>query len=591
MACSIPHSDDEIQALVQKQIDEDMVHQKAILDLALQFDNACTTKEDLRKAYEKCNHIPQESRALIDTFLKEAWIHEKYNHRSETHIGGSSSQTHEIGDVYLTAEELHQLHLDEKALRETLEEQTIDEKAREEKIRQKQADDDEYFMGIWGVIIDSDYVMDSNFTNENDPWEYSLDIDDSDLHLTHVLRSSSSAHVEPSPYTPNPVTIIPGPAGVVQLSNSICVEPSSSTPNPVRIIPGPAGLVQRAKLLKENVFILDPDGALMSTQEYMQKVIEDVGEDADFNSGAWVSAHPTSECFWWHSNGCLETSTTCLKREKTLNKLLHSEVLLSECSGDLNVTLTRSIRPKFDEKAKFELKGQFLKELHDNIVSGSDDEDANEHIERVLEIVDLFTVPNVTQDQLILRVFPISLTRAASRWLRNEPAGLITTWEILKGNFLSKYYPPAHTAKRMEILDSKGVVPKINAADAKKSIQEMVGHSQKWHNGTSTRNRSSDTSYGSATIQAQLNNLGTEINKVIEKVYAAQVGCESCNGPHYSKDFPLKEEGKALEEAYYTQFGVPFPQGGRYSATPLRFYQRDNGNPLYQERRQKGKNH
>ncbi|GKC34500.1 transposase, MuDR, MULE transposase domain protein [Tanacetum coccineum] len=26
--------------------------------------------------------------------------------------------------------------------------------------------------------------MDSNFTNENDPWEYSLDIDDSDLHLT-----------------------------------------------------------------------------------------------------------------------------------------------------------------------------------------------------------------------------------------------------------------------------------------------------------------------------------------------------------------------------------------------------------------------
>nr|GEV03283.1 hypothetical protein [Tanacetum cinerariifolium] len=93
--------------------------------------------------------------------------------------------------------------------------------------------------------------MDSNFTNENDPWEYSLDIDDSDLHLTHVMRSSSSAHVEPSPYTPNPVTIILGPAGVVQLSNSICVEPSSSTPNPVRIIPGPAGLVQRAKLLKK----------------------------------------------------------------------------------------------------------------------------------------------------------------------------------------------------------------------------------------------------------------------------------------------------------------------------------------------------
>ncbi|GJU38397.1 hypothetical protein Tco_1191354 [Tanacetum coccineum] len=118
-----------------------------------------------------------------------------------------------------------------------------------------------------------------------------LDIDEFDLHLTLVVRSSSSAHVKPSLYTPNPVTIIPGPAGVVQLSNSICVEPSSSTSNPVRIIPGPAGLVQRVKLLKENVFILDPDGALMSTQEYMQKVVEDVAEDADFNSEAWVS-HP-----------------------------------------------------------------------------------------------------------------------------------------------------------------------------------------------------------------------------------------------------------------------------------------------------------
>ncbi|GJT95894.1 hypothetical protein Tco_1091412 [Tanacetum coccineum] len=39
--------------------------------VAVQFDNACTTKDDLKKAYEKCNDIPQESRALIDTFLKE----------------------------------------------------------------------------------------------------------------------------------------------------------------------------------------------------------------------------------------------------------------------------------------------------------------------------------------------------------------------------------------------------------------------------------------------------------------------------------------------------------------------------------------
>ncbi|GKF45202.1 hypothetical protein Tco_0131754 [Tanacetum coccineum] len=71
MASSLSHTIDEIKALVEKLIDEDIVRQKAIIELAVQFDNATTTKEDLRKAYEKCNDISQENRSLIDTFLKQ----------------------------------------------------------------------------------------------------------------------------------------------------------------------------------------------------------------------------------------------------------------------------------------------------------------------------------------------------------------------------------------------------------------------------------------------------------------------------------------------------------------------------------------
>ncbi|GKA23804.1 hypothetical protein Tco_0709837 [Tanacetum coccineum] len=84
-------------------------------------------------------------------------------------------------------------------------------------------------------------------------------------------------------------------------------------------------------------------------------------------------------------------------------------------------------RPKIEDKDSFELKGQFLKELRNNTFSGSDHEDANEHIEKVLEIVDLFHIPNITKNQAMLRAFPMSLTRAASRWLRNKPSGSITT--------------------------------------------------------------------------------------------------------------------------------------------------------------------
>ncbi|GJW70501.1 putative reverse transcriptase domain-containing protein [Tanacetum coccineum] len=85
-------------------------------------------------------------------------------------------------------------------------------------------------------------------------------------------------------------------------------------------------------------------------------------------------------------------------------------------------------------------------------------------------------------------------------------------------------------------------------------------------------------------IQAQLNNLGREIKKVNEKVYAAQVGCEQCKGSHYTKDCSLKEEGKTFKEAYYTQFSGPF-QGGGYRAAAPGFYQRNNANPSYQEQR------
>nr|GEZ56570.1 uncharacterized mitochondrial protein AtMg00810-like [Tanacetum cinerariifolium] len=220
-------------------------------------------------------------------------------------------------------------------------------------------------------------------------------------------------------------------------------------------------------------------------------------------------------------------------------------------------------RPTIANKDNFELKGQFLKELRDNTFSGLNHEDANEHIKKVLEIMDLFHNPNITIDQVMLISFLMSLTRATSRWLRNKPSGSITTWEDLKIKFLRKYCPPAHTTKKMEEINNFQQEPDENLYQA-------------W-------TRSTKTSEGA--IQAQLDNLGREIKKVNEKVYAAQAGCKQCKGPHYTKDCPLKEEGKTREKAYYAQFGPPF-QGGGYRATTSGFYQRNNVNPSYQERRQ-----
>ncbi|GJW73939.1 hypothetical protein Tco_0133309 [Tanacetum coccineum] len=137
-------------------------------------------------------------------------------------------------------------------------------------------------------------------------------------------------------------------------------------------------------------------------------------------------------------------------------------------------------RPKIEDKDSFELKGQFLKELRENTFNGSDNEDANELIEKVLEIVDLFHVPGITEDQLMLRVF-----------LQEQEETLYQAWERFK-ELLMKC--PQHYLTEMQevilfykgldvptrqILDSRGAVPTKTAADAKKAIQEMAEYSQK----------------------------------------------------------------------------------------------------------------
>ncbi|GJW28818.1 transposase, MuDR, MULE transposase domain protein [Tanacetum coccineum] len=85
--------------------------------------------------------------------------------------------------------------------------------------------------------------------------------------------------------------------------------------------------------------LLGWDGAVMSTQEYMQKVVEDMDEDDDFNSGAWVSATNYVNAFGGTVTGCLGDIENFLKKRKPERVV----AIVKSCSpnmlGDLNVTL------------------------------------------------------------------------------------------------------------------------------------------------------------------------------------------------------------------------------------------------------------
>ncbi|GKB95484.1 hypothetical protein Tco_0981621 [Tanacetum coccineum] len=131
--------------------------------------------------------------------------------------------------------------------------------------------------------------MDSDLNIQDDEWELSLDIDDSDLRLTPV--------------------------------------------------PGPAGIVQLAKLRKQSDLHEGGGDYVLSTQEYMKKVVEDVGEDDDFKSGSWVSATDYVNANGGIVHGCLGDIKKFLNNEK-LGQLFS---IVKSCSpnviGDLTVTM------------------------------------------------------------------------------------------------------------------------------------------------------------------------------------------------------------------------------------------------------------
>ncbi|GKC17376.1 hypothetical protein Tco_1014158 [Tanacetum coccineum] len=80
-------------------------------------------------------------------------------------------------------------------------------------------------------------------------------------------------------------------------------------------------------------------------------------------------------------------------------------------------------------KNAYELKGKFLNDLHNNAFSGTNEEDAIEHIKYFLKIVDPIDLLNVNQDKLRVVVFPISLVGDAWRWF-DGIKGSITSWAI-----------------------------------------------------------------------------------------------------------------------------------------------------------------
>ncbi|GJZ81974.1 putative reverse transcriptase domain, ribonuclease H-like domain, aspartic peptidase domain protein [Tanacetum coccineum] len=159
-------------------------------------------------------------------------------------------------------------------------------------------------------------------------WEQQLVIDDSDLPLTTVLRPYNS-YVRETTITPT----IQNTVGIVQVEET-----------PVRIISGPAGIFLLAKLRKQSDIHEGWDDSVLSTQEYMKKVVEEVGEDEDFKSGSWVSADYVN-VNGDNVSGCLGDIKNFLKNGKLKQVVAIIKSYTPNSLGDLTVTIYGRFSP------------------------------------------------------------------------------------------------------------------------------------------------------------------------------------------------------------------------------------------------------
>ncbi|GJZ30213.1 hypothetical protein Tco_0575260 [Tanacetum coccineum] len=140
-----------------------------------------------------------------------------------------------------------------------------------------------------------------------------------------------------------------------------------------------------------------------------------------------------------------------------------------------------------------------VQKLKDNTFSRNKDEDAYEHVEKVLEITSLFSIPRVLMDTIMLRVFSSTLVGVAKIWMGRVPVGTVNTWDLLKRVFIHTYCPPSRP------------IPGMITTKALVAIHEMTDHSQKLYDGESSRGLGGSNFGGMIIITNKLNDLGRHV--------------------------------------------------------------------------------
>ncbi|GJW41816.1 hypothetical protein Tco_0070615 [Tanacetum coccineum] len=102
-------------------------------------------------------------------------------------------------------------------------------------------------------------------------------------------------------------------------------------------------------------------------------------------------------------------------------------------------------KPNTDDDMNIELNKEFLMELRSNAYYRTFDEYVDDHIAKVLEMLDLIKIPNVDSHRLCMKVFPLSLADDARQW-KEDLEAYLSLLKQTRGEL-------AHTKLTVELAD------------------------------------------------------------------------------------------------------------------------------------------
>ena len=85
---------------------------------------------------------------------------------------------------------------------------------------------------------------------------------------------------------------------------------------------------------------------------------------------------------------------------------------------------------------------------------GLPSENPNTHLTILIEVCNIVKYNGITEEDLRLRLFPLSLSDQAKHWLTSQPPDSITSWNDLVQKFLTKIFPPAKIAQLVQEINT-----------------------------------------------------------------------------------------------------------------------------------------